>query len=104
MAELDGPGKRRRRRRTQDGSVVTDERENVIEVVEMMPLQDLAAELGVRPPELIAKLMKDGVLATMNQRLDRDTIEILAADYEKEIEWISEFEETEAEEEEAQQT
>ena len=100
MAELEGP-KRRRRRRAQDGSVVTDERENVIEAVEMMPLQDLAAELGVRPPELIAKLMKDGVLATINQRLDRDTIEILATDYEKEIEWISEFEETEAEEEES---
>jgi translation initiation factor IF-2 len=96
MAELEGP-RRRRRRRSQDGSVATDEHENVIQVVEMMPLQDLAAELGVRPPELIAKLMKDGVLATMNQRLDRDTIEILAADYDKEIEWISEFEETEAE-------
>jgi translation initiation factor IF-2 len=99
MAELEGP-KRARRRRQKEGGGVALEGDNTIQAVEMMPLQDLASELGVAPQELIGKLLKNGVLATINQRLDRDTIEILVADYEKTIEWISEFEETEVEEEE----
>jgi translation initiation factor IF-2 len=102
VAEMDGPRRQRRRRRTQSGGIAVDERDNIVQVVEMMALQDLAAELGVRPNDLISKLLKDGVLATMNQRLDKDTIEILASDYDVELEWISEFEETEIEVEEAQ--
>jgi translation initiation factor IF-2 len=99
MAELEGPSHRRRRRRTQDGGVAVEDRENVLMAVEMMPLQDLASELGRPPSELITKLLKNGVLATMNQRLDKDTIEFLAAEYEYQVEWISEFEETEVVEE-----
>ncbi len=102
MAEIDGPRRQRRRRRVHAGGVAVDERENVIQAVEMMPLQDLAAELGVAPHELISKLFKNGVLATINQRLDKDTIEILAAEYEYEVEWISEFEETELDVEESE--
>ncbi len=101
MAEMEGPKRARRRRRVQVGGVAVDERENVIQAVEMMPLQDLAHELGVPPNELIAKLLKSSVLATINQRLDKDTIEILAAEYEYEVEWISEFEETELDVEES---
>ncbi len=100
MAELEGPRRAKRRRRTQSGGVATEERENVVRVVEMMALQDLAHELEVPPQDLIKKLFTSGVLATMNQRLDKDTIEILAAEYEYEVEWISEFEETEQEIEE----
>jgi translation initiation factor IF-2 len=104
MAELEGPRRMRRRRRTQAGGVATDEKDNVVQAVEMMALQDLAHELDVPPQELIKKLFSSGVLATINQRLDKDTIEILAAEYEYEVEWISEFEETEqhVEEEEAE--
>ncbi len=102
MAEMEGPKRARRRRRVQAGGVAVDERENVIQAVEMMPLQDLAHELGVAPNELISKLFKSSVLATINQRLDKDTIEILAAEYEYEVEWISEFEETELDVEESE--
>ncbi|HZL86405.1 MAG TPA: translation initiation factor IF-2 [Candidatus Krumholzibacteria bacterium] len=102
MAEMEGPKRARRRRRVQAGGVAVDERENVIQAVEMMPLQDLAHELGVAPNELISKLFKSGVLATINQRLDKDTIEILAAEFEYEVEWISEFEETELDVEESE--
>ncbi|MFQ5600793.1 MAG: translation initiation factor IF-2 [Candidatus Krumholzibacteriia bacterium] len=94
MAELEGPRRARRRRRTQTGNVAVDAKENLVQAVEMMPLQDLAHELGVRPQELIGKLLKNGVMATINQRLDRDTIEFLVADYEYELEWISEYEAT----------
>src|SRR5262245_8662009 len=66
----------------------------------MMALDELAQELDVRPQELIQKRLKNGVMATMNTRLDRDTIEFLVADYGLEVEFVSEFEEEEVEEEE----
>src|SRR5262245_20814128 len=91
MAELEGP-RRRRRRRTHDSGVAVEESENLVQAVEMMPLHDLAQELGVRPQELIQKCLKNGVMATMNTRLDRDTIEFLVADYGYELEFVTEFE------------
>jgi translation initiation factor IF-2 len=99
MAELEGP-RRRRRRRAQESGVALEENENLVQVVEMMPLHDLAQELGVRPQELIQKCLKNGVMATMNARLDRDTIEFLVTDYGFEVEFVSEFEEDELVEEE----
>jgi len=92
MAELEGPGRIRRRRRTQGSGVAIEENENVVQAIEMMPLHDLATELGVRPQELITKCMKNGVMATMNSRLDRDTIEFLVTDYGYEVEFVTEFE------------
>jgi translation initiation factor IF-2 len=102
MAEIEGPKRPRRRRRTHTSGVAIEENENIVQAVEMMPLHDLAQELGVRPQELIQKCLKNGAMATMNTRLDRDTIEFLVTDYGYEVEFVSEFEEDEAEELEAQ--
>jgi translation initiation factor IF-2 len=104
MAEMEGP-KRRRRRRSHESGVAVEENENLVEAVEMMPLHDLATELGVRPQDLIQKCLKNGVMATMNTRLDRDTIEFLVTDYGYEVEFVTEFEteEDDAEVEEAEQ-
>ncbi len=99
MNELQGPGKRRRRRRTQGNGVAVEENDNVVQVVEMMALHELASELDVKPQDLIQKCLKNGVMATMNSRLDRDTLEFLVTDYGLEVEFVSEFEEEEAEEE-----
>ena len=101
MAELEGP-KRRRRRRSHESGVALEENDNIVQVIEMMPLHDLAQELGVRPQELIQKCLKNGVLATMNARLDRDTIEFLVTDYGFEVEFVSEFEADELVEEETE--
>jgi translation initiation factor IF-2 len=101
MAELEGPGRRRRRRRAPGSGVAVEENENLVQAIEMMALHELAQELGVRPQELIQKCLKNGVMATMNTRLDRDTIEFLVTDYGYEVEFVSEFED---EEEEAEET
>ncbi|MEW6516757.1 MAG: translation initiation factor IF-2 [candidate division FCPU426 bacterium] len=42
---------------------------------------EVAERLGVKPAEVIKKLMGLGVFATINQRLDQDTIEILLSEY-----------------------
>jgi len=98
MAELEGPAKRRRRRHVSDNGVVTEENENLVQAVEMMALHELAQELGVRPQDLIQKCLKNGVMATMNSRLDRDTIEVLVSDYGYEVEFVTEFDAEEIQE------
>ncbi|GAF16711.1 translation initiation factor 2 [Bacillus sp. JCM 19046] len=46
-----------------------------------LSVSELAAKLHREASELIKKLMGLGVMATINQELDKDTVELLAADY-----------------------
>ncbi|WP_017727354.1 translation initiation factor IF-2 [Halalkalibacterium ligniniphilum] len=47
---------------------------------------ELADKLNKEPSELIKKLMFLGVMATINQELDKDSIELIAGDYGVEVE------------------
>src|SRR5690625_1022536 len=51
-----------------------------------LTIAKLAKKLNDEPANLIKKLMELGVMATINQELDKDTIEILAMDYGVEVE------------------
>ena len=65
-----------------------------IEITESISVGDLAKKLNIKASEVISKLMKIGMLATINQVLDSDTTEILAAEYGTEVKVVSLFEET----------
>ena len=52
-----------------------------IEVNGSMTVKELAEKLGREVSEVIKYLMQDGVMATINQNLDVDTIEILAEEF-----------------------
>jgi len=54
---------------------------NTIDVNEFMTIAELAGKLELKPAELIAKCFEMGMMATINQRLDLDTIEMLALEY-----------------------
>ena len=58
---------------------------NVIIYKDGMTIGDLAKELGVQPNELIKKLFMLGVLATVNNKVDFDNAELLASEYQKEL-------------------
>jgi translation initiation factor IF-2 len=62
-----------------------------------LTVAELAASLGKEPSELIKKLLGLGVMASINQTLDKDTIELLASEYGVEVEEEIEYEETEFE-------
>ncbi len=83
MAGLTGVKGRKKYRRGQSGGSdgEFDNLENVIQVNEFMSLAELAKLLDRKPAELIAKLFELGMMATINQRLDMDTIEMLAAEF-----------------------
>ncbi len=52
--------------------------ENVIEVNEFMTIAELANAMDIKPAALIATCFKLGMMASINQRLDMETIETLA--------------------------
>jgi translation initiation factor IF-2 len=58
---------------------------------------ELAQKLGKEPSEIIKKLMMLGVMATINQDLDHDTIDLIAGEYGIEVEEEVVFDETEIE-------
>ncbi|MEH6946396.1 translation initiation factor IF-2 [Bacillus sp. JJ634] len=53
---------------------------------ESLTVQELAKKLHREPSELIKKLFMLGVMATINQTLDKDAIELIAAEYGVEVE------------------
>ncbi len=61
----------------------TPQDENVILYKEGMTVTDLANLLEVAPVELVKKCMGLGVMASVNQSLDYDTVEIIVTDYNK---------------------
>lgn len=71
-----------------------------ITITENIQVSELAKKLNIKPSELIAKLMKLGVMATINQTLDADTAIIVASEFGADVKVVSLYEETLIKEEE----
>ena len=104
MAGSSTPARPRRRRR-QDSEEVEDEvtEEQVLKVNEFTTAGELATQMDVRPPEVITKCLQLGMMVTINQRLDMDTITLVADEFGFGVEQLEEygeeiFEEPESEE------
>jgi len=65
-----------------------------IKITEFVQVGELAKKLNVRAPEIIAKLMQLGVMATITQSIDAETATLLASEYSCQVEVISLYEET----------
>lgn len=93
-----GVGKKRQKRRKQR----KDEREEelqlqqemddleneVIDVTEFVTVSDLADLLDVSPTEIITSCMTLGMMVSINQRLDASAIELVAAEYDVEVNFV----------------
>jgi translation initiation factor IF-2 len=62
-----------------------------------LTVAELAKKLGKEPSEIIKKLFMLGIMATINQDLDKDAIELICADYGVEVEEKVVIDETEFE-------
>ena len=92
LASIDDSSKGRKKRRrvqTEMGEVV--EEVPVIKVSEFMSLAELANLMDIESTELIRKCMELGMMVSINQRLDMDSITLLASEYEYEVESLAEF-------------
>ncbi|WP_102692623.1 translation initiation factor IF-2 [Rummeliibacillus pycnus] len=81
-------GGQRRKNRPQPAPqpAVKKELPEKITFFESLTVGDLAKKLGREPSEIIKKLFMLGVMATINQELDQDAIELICADYGVEVE------------------
>ncbi len=76
--------------------------ENIIEVTEFISANDLANLMDVPVSEILMKCLELGLVVSINQRLDIDTIQLLAEEYGYKVEEhkVTEFVDDEEEEEE----
>lgn len=65
-----------------------------INITENISVGDLAKKLNVKANEVIARLMRMGVMATINQIIDADTAEILASEFGTNVKVVSLYDET----------
>jgi translation initiation factor IF-2 len=65
-----------------------------IHITENISVGDLAKKLNIKAAEVIAKLMNLGVMVTINQVIDAETAEILAAEYGTNVKVVSLYDET----------
>jgi translation initiation factor IF-2 len=87
LASLD-TAKRRHRRRDRDMDIVTED-DNRLRLTEFVTNQELANLMGVEVSEVIAKFLAMGKLVSINQRLERDLIELIADEFGYQVEFVS---------------
>lgn len=66
----------------------------LIEITENISVGELAKKLNIKANAVIAKLMKLGVMATINQVIDSETAEILSSEFNTDVKVVSLFDET----------
>ncbi len=62
---------------------------NVIQVTEFISVSELANLLDVSFADIIGKCMSLGIMVSINQRLDAEVIELVASEFDREVEFIN---------------
>ena len=93
LARLDVTRKSRRRKREKEEVVEVEVDLNVIKLPEFSTVADLAEKLDVDPAEIIQKCFVLGLMVSINQRLDSDTIKMLAEEYGVGVIFVSDYRE-----------
>ncbi len=93
MAEMSGSGSKKKRKKGSAGAEEEVEVVNteVLKLTEFITVQELAEKLNVKAQELITKLFMLGIMTTINQRLEKDNIELLAEEFGRTVEFLADF-------------
>mgnify|MGYP000366992019 CR=1 FL=1 len=83
--------RRSKRRKRKDEAEEVEEARNVVKLPEFSTVADLAQHLGVEPTEIIQRCLNLGLMVTINQRLDAETINMIADDYGYQIEFAETY-------------
>ncbi len=93
MAEMSGAGSKKKRKK--GAGAAEEEVEEVtleaLKLTEFITVQELAEKLDVKPQELIGKLFMLGIMTTINQRLEKENIELLAEEFGRTVEFLADF-------------
>jgi translation initiation factor IF-2 len=66
-----------------------EEQKNIIKVTEFVSVSELASMMNVHPNEVISKCMDLGLFVSINQRLDAETLTLIAEEFDYKVEFIS---------------
>ncbi|MCB0218685.1 MAG: translation initiation factor IF-2 N-terminal domain-containing protein, partial [Chrysiogenetes bacterium] len=81
-------GKRRGAAKKNSSGTKPPTQKKPIRIEDSITLAEMATAMGVKSAELIRELMGMGVMVTANQAIDRETAELLAAQYDFEVERV----------------
>lgn len=110
MVTLSGAGKKKRQKQRRETRERIRERQEMrdmegvtdkLEVTEFVTVQELANLMDVSATQVITTCMSLGVFVSINQRLDAELIELVASEFDYEVQFISVEDQTDFEEEEA---
>ena len=97
LASLDTGGRRRHRRHDEENGEVATEDLKLIRAHEFITVAELANLMEVKPQEVIAVCMRLGLMATINKRLDKDSILTVADEFGFQVEFVTQYGEEEKE-------
>jgi translation initiation factor IF-2 len=101
LAEMDDSGaatprttfkKKRKEKRALHEQAIQEQKardESILKVTEFVSVQELANLMGVTVAEVIKKCIELGLMVSINQRLDKDTITLVASEYGFEVRFYS---------------
>jgi len=88
-----------RRERAEMAAQERTEGEKKLQVTEFISVSDLASMMSLKPSDIIKTCMSLGIFVSINQRLDAELIEVVASEFDFEVQFISAEEQVEVEEE-----
>ncbi|MBD3337046.1 MAG: translation initiation factor IF-2, partial [Candidatus Eisenbacteria bacterium] len=91
LASMDAGRRRGRKRRREEGGESAEEATQTIQIEEFATVGELAGAMEVKPAEVIAACLQLGIIANINRRLDRDSIEAIADEFGFQVEFRDEM-------------
>ncbi len=108
MARISGKGKKKRQKIRRDNRERMREKQEALDMeaqndklqlTEFVSVSELASLMDVPVTDVITTCMNLGVIVSINQRLDAEVIELVASEFDHEVEFISVEDQVEEEEE-----
>src|SRR5699024_7725397 len=75
--------------KSEEKSALQEEQSKILKVTEFVTANELATMMDVSVNEVISACMSLGMMVTMNQRLDAETLSVVAEEFGFEVEFVS---------------
>jgi translation initiation factor IF-2 len=73
----------------EEEEIRAEQEKNILKLTEFVTVSELASMMSKTPNEVIGTLMSIGIFASINQRLDAETLTMVAEEYGFEVEFVS---------------
>lgn len=77
------------RQRSEEEMLRAEEERSILKLTEFVTVSELASMMGRQPTEIISACMSLGIFASINQRLDAETITVIADEFGYKVEFVS---------------